>query len=81
MSSVVEIVGFDGDQVLTSEVFATAAGTTRAVPAAAVSADRAAVLTAAGWDARTLNGHPRPVRGGHPGHLVDVGSLTSGAVL
>jgi pilus assembly protein CpaF len=52
VSSVREINGWDGQQVVSSEVFATSPGELRAVPAAPISPERAARLAAAGYDAR-----------------------------
>lgn len=54
VSSVREVIGFDGHQVISSEVFATPTGIRQAVPAAEaaapVTADRAERLRAAGYD-------------------------------
>lgn len=50
VSSVVEIGRFDGQSVVTSEVFAAPAGHRLAVPAAAISPERTAALRACGWD-------------------------------
>jgi hypothetical protein len=44
------VLGWDGTQVMSSEVFATPPGTLRAVPAAPVSDMRSARLAAAGYD-------------------------------
>jgi pilus assembly protein CpaF len=52
VSSVREVLGFDGAQVTSSEVFATPTGTVRAQPAASVSDDRSARLADAGYDPR-----------------------------
>jgi pilus assembly protein CpaF len=49
VSSVREVLGFDGSQVISSEVFATPAGALRAVPAAPISDDRTVRLAAAGY--------------------------------
>ncbi len=49
VSSVVEVGTFDGTSVVTSEVFAAAAGQHLAEPAAAVSPERTAALRAHGW--------------------------------
>src|SRR3954447_19977236 len=51
VSSVREVTGWDGAQVVSSEVFATPPGATHAVPAAPISDVRAARLAAAGYDA------------------------------
>lgn len=52
VSSVREVLGFDGTQVISSEVFATTPGQLQAHPAAPLSATRAAQLAAAGYDPR-----------------------------
>ena len=52
VSSVREVLGWDGVQVISSEVFTTPPGTSRAVPAAPISPNRAARLAAAGYDPR-----------------------------
>ena len=52
VSSVREVLGFDGTQVLSSEVFATATDQLRARPAAPVSPDRDRRLAGAGYDQR-----------------------------
>jgi pilus assembly protein CpaF len=49
VSSVREVLGFDGRQVLSSEVFATPLGQHRAAPAAPLSPDRDRRLSAAGY--------------------------------
>ena len=53
VSSVREVVGFDGRQVISSEVFATAPGELIAHAAAPVSPDRHRRLTDAGYDQHT----------------------------
>lgn len=50
VSSVREVLGFDGQQVLSSEVFLTPTGRLRAVPAAPVSPGREARLSQVGYD-------------------------------
>jgi pilus assembly protein CpaF len=50
VSSVVEVVGYDGGQVITSEVFRTEPGGLLARPAAAVTDARAVVLRKHGYD-------------------------------
>ena len=52
VASVREVLGWDGHQVVSSEVFATPPGARRAVSAAPISAERADQLVAAGYDAR-----------------------------
>jgi Flp pilus assembly CpaF family ATPase len=52
VGSVREVLGFDGDQVLSSEVFTTGPGQLVAEPAAPMSPDRDDRLAAAGYDAR-----------------------------
>lgn len=49
VQSVVEVLGFDGVQVVMSEVYAAAPGTTRAQPAAQISQGRATKLEQFGW--------------------------------
>jgi Flp pilus assembly CpaF family ATPase len=66
VSSVREVVGFDGRQVISSEVFSTPTGELQAVPAAPLTADREQRLLAAGynqhaWAAGSL---PRTAVGG-----------------
>ena len=56
VSSVREVVGWDGTQVVSSEVFATPPGVLAAVPAAPVSEPRAERLAAAGYTARAWTG-------------------------
>lgn len=53
ISSVREVLGFDGQQVLSSEVFATASGELRARPAAPISPARTGRLHTAGYDERS----------------------------
>ncbi|MFC3689249.1 CpaF family protein [Aquipuribacter hungaricus] len=50
VSSIVEVGPFDGQQVVTSEIFRAPPGSRRAVPAAAVSPERTAALRACGWE-------------------------------
>ena len=50
VSSVREVLGYDGTQVISSEVFATPPGALRAMPAAPISDDRTARLVTAGYD-------------------------------
>lgn len=50
VSSIVEVGPFDGQQVVTSEIFRPLPGSRRAVPAAAVSPERTAALRACGWE-------------------------------
>jgi Flp pilus assembly CpaF family ATPase len=64
VSSVREVVVFDGRQVLSSEVFTTPAGQTRAVPAAPISPDREQRLTSAGYDQQAWAGATVPAFGG-----------------
>jgi pilus assembly protein CpaF len=52
VSSVREVVGWDGSQVLSSEVFATPPGVMEAGAAAAITAERAHRLAMAGYDPR-----------------------------
>ena len=52
VSSIREVVGWDGIQVLSSEVFAARPASLTALPSAPVSEARAARLAAAGYDAR-----------------------------
>jgi pilus assembly protein CpaF len=56
VSSVREVVGWDGTQVVSSEVFATPAGALTAVPAAPISQPRADRLAAAGYSDRSWVG-------------------------
>lgn len=50
ITSVVEVIGFDGDQVLTSEVFTRRPDGVYAVPTAAISQERTEQLAYAGWN-------------------------------
>ena len=52
VSSVREVLGWDGTQVISSEVFATRPDEVRARPAAALSEERGLRLAAGGYDAR-----------------------------
>lgn len=52
ISSIREVVGWDGTQVVSSEVFAARAGHALAEPVAPISDRRAAVLAACGYDQR-----------------------------
>jgi pilus assembly protein CpaF len=54
VSSIREVVGWDGHQVLSSEVFTAPPGTVHAVPAAPISAERSARLAVVGYDPRPL---------------------------
>jgi len=56
VSSIREVVGWDGTQVVSSEVFATPPGALAAVPAAPVSEPRAERLAVAGYTARAWTG-------------------------
>ncbi len=58
VSSVREVLGFDGRQVLSSEVFATAPGERVARPAAALSPDRHRRLVEAGFDQHAWAAYP-----------------------
>jgi pilus assembly protein CpaF len=58
VSSVREVLGFDGRQVLSSEVFATAVGGQQARPAAPLSPDRHRRLSDAGYDQHAWAQHP-----------------------
>jgi pilus assembly protein CpaF len=53
VSSIREVVGWDGAQVVSSEVFAVAAGGDVAVPVAPISEHRAVILAQHGYDQRT----------------------------
>lgn len=53
VSSIIEVIGYDGRQVLLSEVWGTPSGQTLARPAASVSQERADRLADVGWDSRT----------------------------
>lgn len=53
VSSIREVVGWDGAQVVSSEVFAVAPGGDVAVPVAPISEHRAAILAQHGYDQRT----------------------------
>lgn len=53
VSSIVEVAGFDGNQIMLNEVWRTPAGETRATPAATVTQDRRERLEAVGWDPTT----------------------------
>ena len=57
ISSVREVTGFDGRQVVSSEVFATPPGGTQALPAAPITPARADRLHAAGYDQQAWAGH------------------------
>lgn len=57
VSSVREVLGFDGRQVLSSEVYATAPGAHTAAPAAPLSPARSARLRDAGHDERAWASH------------------------
>ena len=57
VSSVREVLGFDGRQVLSSEVFATAPNQRTAAPAAPLSPTRSARLRDAGYDEQAWTGH------------------------
>jgi len=50
VSSVREVLGYDGAQVISSEVFATPPGALRALPAVPISEPRSARLAAAGYE-------------------------------
>jgi pilus assembly protein CpaF len=56
VSSVREVVGWDGTQVVSSEVFATPPGALAAVPAAPITEPRAERLAVAGYTARAWTG-------------------------
>jgi Flp pilus assembly CpaF family ATPase len=56
VSSVREVVGWDGTQVVSSEVFATPPGALAAVPAAPITEPRAERLAIAGYAARAWTG-------------------------
>ena len=58
VSSVREVLGFDGHQVVSSEVFATPPGDLRARPAAPLSPGRAERLATAGYDERAWMATP-----------------------
>ncbi|MDP3713762.1 MAG: ATPase, T2SS/T4P/T4SS family [Mycobacteriales bacterium] len=60
VSSVREVLGFDGRQVLSSEVFATPSGAHAAVPAAPLSPPRSARLRDAGYDEPAWAGDSQP---------------------
>jgi pilus assembly protein CpaF len=60
VSSVREVLGFDGRQVLSSEVFTTEPGTLAAFPAAPMSPGRSARLRDAGYDEPAWAGHNQP---------------------
>jgi Flp pilus assembly CpaF family ATPase len=60
VSSVREVTGFDGRQVVSSEVFATSAGSYQALPAAPVTPARAERLRAAGYDQQAWAGTLAP---------------------
>jgi Flp pilus assembly CpaF family ATPase len=66
VSSVREVLGFDGRQVLSSEVYATAPGELAARPAAALSPDRHRRLADVGFDQHAWATHSMagPVLGG-----------------
>jgi pilus assembly protein CpaF len=65
VSSVREVLGFDGKQVVSSEVFATATGDQQARPAAPLSPERHRRLADAGYDQHAWAQHPvAPVRDG-----------------
>ena len=52
VSSIREVVGWDGTQVVSSEVFAAPPGAAHAAPVAPVTERRAAALAAHGYDQR-----------------------------
>lgn len=63
VSSVREVLGFDGTQVLSSEVFATPIDELRARPAASLSPDRDRRLAAAGYEQRAWAAAVAPAGG------------------
>jgi hypothetical protein len=52
ISSIREVTGWDGTQVVSSEVFAAPPGSSVAVPVAPISEPRAAILAKHGYDQR-----------------------------